>query len=228
MHWMKKIAEWLLGIPEADPGQGTAWRYVQNFPWPSWVLFLFAVAAGLFVFSVYRRDADHLSRRARVFLAGLRLAALTLLLFMLSEAMLSIERTGLPFVAVMLDVSGSMATEDLPSDSEAREYAERLLGEVRLDKPSRLNRGKALLLKDKGKLLKRLLENHKLRIYTVAEAETVLGMNAYLEPAQIDELLPLVREVPAQGDQTRLGDALRDVLNSLRGAPPSAIVLISD
>src|SRR5262245_43862991 len=228
MHALKKIAEWLLGIPEADPGQGTAWRYIQNFPWPSWLLLLFLAAAFITVISVYRRDAVQLSRRARFFLAGLRLAALALLLFMLSQAMLSIERTGLPFVVVMLDNSGSMATEDLPGQSEAREFAEGLLGAAKLDKPSRLNLGKALLLKDEGKLLKRLLENHKLRLYTVSEAGTIVGQNAYLQPAQIDELLPLLRNLQVQGDQTRLGDALRDVLNSLRGTPPSAILLITD
>src|SRR5579871_6592386 len=97
MHALKKIAEWILGVPEADPGQGTAWRYVQNFPWPSWALLIFTVVTAVFVVAVYRRDAGHLSRRVRVFLAGLRLAALALLLFMLSEAVLSIERTGLPF-----------------------------------------------------------------------------------------------------------------------------------
>ncbi len=123
MHALTRFAEWLLGIPEADPGQGNAWRYVQNFPWPSWALLLFSVGAAIFVFAVYRRDAGHLSRSARVFLAVLRLASLAMLLFMLSEAMLSIERTGLPFVVVMLDNSGSMATEDLPAKSEAREFA---------------------------------------------------------------------------------------------------------
>jgi hypothetical protein len=228
MHALKDIAEWLLGIPEADPGQGTAWRYVQNFPWPSWVLVLFLATAFIIVISVYRRDAAQLSRQARFFLAGLRLAALALLLFMLSEAILSIERTGLPFVVVMLDNSGSMATEDLPGNSEAREFAEGLLNTAKFDKPSRLNLGKALLLQDDGKLPKRLLENHKLRLYTVAEAGTILGQNAYLQAAQIDELLPLLRNVQVQGDQTRLGDALRDVLSSLRGTPPSAILLISD
>ncbi len=228
MHLLKKIAEWLLGIPEADPGQGTAWRYAQNFPWPSWVLLLFSVAAVLYVFGVYRRDASLLSRKARGLLALLRLTALAMILFMLSEAVLSIERTGLPFLVVMLDNSASMATEDLPSNSEARVEAEALLKDAQLNKPSRLNRGKALLLKENGALLKRLLENHKLRFYTVAEAETVIGMNAYLRPEQIDELLPLIRDIAPQGDQTRLGDALRDVLNGLRGAPPSAILIISD
>jgi hypothetical protein len=228
MHALTKLAEWLLGIPQAEPGQGTAWRRIHNFPWPSWVLLLFCLGAAAIVVWVYRRDAGQLSPRARGFLASLRLAALALILFMLSGMTISIERTGLPFVVVMLDNSGSMATEDLPRKSEAREAALGLLAEAGLEKPTRLNLGKSLLVRNNGALLRRLVENHKLRVYTLAEAEMLVGQGAYLQSGQIDELLPLLRAVVVQGDQTRLGDAVRDVLNGLRGAPPSAIVLISD
>src|SRR5689334_13582470 len=190
MDWLKDGIEWLLGIPQADPGQGTAWRYVHDFPWPSWVLFLAVLGIGFFVLAVYRRDGAQLSNTRRLLLAGLRLASLGLLLFMLSQAMLSVERTGLPYVVVLLDVSGSMATEDLPADSQTRETIEKLLGEAGLDKPTRLNRGKALLVGEQGKLLRRLIENHKLRVYSVAESESLVGQSAYLEPAHLNELLP--------------------------------------
>ena len=228
MHSLKRLAEWILGIPHAEPGQGTAWRRIDHFPWPSWALLLFSIAAAAFVISIYRRDAATLPRMARALLASLRLSALALILFMLSEMSLSIERTGLPFVVILLDHSGSMATEDLSSQSESRDAAEALLRDGGFDKPSRLNLAKSLLVRQNGALLKRLIENHKLRIYSVAESESVLGQTAYLQPAQIDELLPKLRDVAVQGDQTRLGDALRDVLNGLRGAPPSAIIILSD
>src|SRR5579863_4054420 len=161
MHALTKLAEWLLGIPQAEPGQGTAWRRVTNFPWPSWVLLLFCLGAAVYVFWVYRRDADQLSRAARGILASLRLASLALILFMLSGTTLSIERTGLPFVVVMFDNSGSMATEDLPSQSEAKDAAVALLAEGKFDKPTRLNLAKSLLVKNNGALLRRLLDNHK-------------------------------------------------------------------
>jgi hypothetical protein len=228
MHGLKTIAEWILGIPPAEPGQGTAWRYGHSFPWPTWGLMLFSAAAIAYVIVVYQRDAGHLTRRARLSLIGLRLAAFAVLLFLLSGAVLSIERTGLPYVVVMLDNSGSMATEDSVAPSEDRAFVESLLARVQLDRPSRLNLAKGLLLQEDGALLRRLVENHKLRLYTVAEAEAMLGEHAYLEAAEIDRLLPLLRGVATQGDQTRLGDALRGVLNGLRGTPPSAIVLISD
>ena len=225
---LQKIAESLLGIPPAGPGQGTAWRITQSFPWPSWVLLLFCLATAGYVMLVYYRDAGHLSRTARVVLASLRLAAVAVLLFMLSEAQLAIERTGLPYLVLMLDSSGSMATEDQYTDSPARKASERLLSGSRLGKPTRLNLGKSLLLQDQGRFLKLLLENHKLRMYTVAEGETLIGTGDYLKPEEVDNLLPVLRDLQPQGDQTRLGDALRRVLNGLRGTPPSAVILISD
>src|SRR5262245_17757948 len=106
MQALKRVAEWLLGVPPADPGQGPSWSIGHQFPWPTWALLLFSVGAVAYVAWVYQRDAGHLSRRVRIALASLRLAAVGLLLFMLSEAVLSVERTGLPFVVVMLDNSG--------------------------------------------------------------------------------------------------------------------------
>src|SRR6185369_2443072 len=97
-----------------------------------------------------------------------------------------------------------------------------------LDRPNRLNLAKGLLLRNDGRLLTRLLADHKLRLYAIAEAETILGQDAYLEFGEIQSLLPLLRQMEPRGDETRLGDALRSVLNGLRGTPPSAVILFSD
>lgn len=225
---LRRLAEWFLGIPPADPGQGTEWRFGHSFPWPTWFLLLFCLAAAAYVIAIYRRDAGHLSRRARMGLAGLRMASIALLLFLLSEAVLSIERTGLPYVLILLDNSGSMATEDAYAQTTSRDTATSLLASAGLERPTRLNLGKSLLLHDNGAFLKSLLENHKLRLYAVADAEVLLGTGDYLRAAEVDQLLPLIRELQPQGGQTRLGDALRRVLVGLRGTPPTAVVLISD
>jgi hypothetical protein len=228
MSFVKRFTEWVLGIPAAGPGQGTAWRFEYDFPWPTWGLLLFCLGAAAYVVLVYRRDAAHLSRGVRFCLASLRLAALGVLLFMLSEAALSIERTGLPHAVVLLDVSGSMGTEDPPAASEAGTVVERVLSAAEFDKPTRLNIAKGVLLENNGELLRRLVQNHKLRLYTVAETESQLGKGEYLDAQQLDELLPEIRRLEPRGDQTRLGESLRRVLNTLRGTPPSAILVISD
>lgn len=228
MNSLRRLAEWCLGIAPAEPGQGTQWRYGQSFPWPMWVLLLFCLAAGLYVVAVYRRDAGHVARRWRVLLAGLRMAAIGVLLFMLSEAVLTIERTGLPYVVVLVDTSGSMGREDQYSSSEQQAAVRNLLKAGNQTKSTRLNLAKSLLLQKDGAFLKELLDNHKLRVYTVAEAEQLIGNGDELKATEIDSLLPLIRGLEPSGNQTRLGDAVRRVLNSLRGTPPTAMILLTD
>lgn len=150
-------------------------------------------------------------------LASLRLAAIATILFLLSEAILSIERTGLPYLVVLLDNSASMATEDAPVKPSS--------GKV---PPTRLALTQSLLAERDGEFLKSLLENHKLRLYTVAESESLVGKGDFLQPEDIDALLPELKSIQPRGEQTRLGDAVRRVLNGLRGTPPSAIVILSD
>ena len=202
---LQKLAEWFLGIPPADPGQGTAWKFGHNFPWPPWVTLLFALLAAAYVTWVYQRDAGHLSRLARLLLVSLRLAAIAVLLFILSEAFLAVERTGLPYLVILLDRSASMATEDAPTKSASSGFASGPLPGKSNEKPTRLNLSKRLLAGKDGEFLKSLLENHKLRLYTVAETESPIGSGDALRPADVDKLLPELRDLEPRGDQTRLG-----------------------
>lgn len=238
MTALHRFVEKCLGITPAGPGQGTQWRYGQNFPWPTWALLLFCVGAAAYVMWVYRQDAGHVARRWRVLLAGLRMAAIAVLLFMLSEAMLTVERTGLPFVVVLLDISGSMGREDQYSNADQQTTVRELLAANSLKDATRFNLGKGILLRKDGAFLKQLLDNHKLRVYTVAESESLLSAPAgstaesssgdFLKPQEIDALLPEIRKLEPNGNQTRLGDSLRRVLNNLRGTPPTAVVLLTD
>jgi uncharacterized membrane protein len=229
MAYLRSVTEWFLGVPPADPGQGTEWHFVHNFPWPPWVLLLFALGAALYVVLVYRRDAGNLSRTVRVSLVSLRLAAIGMLLFMLSETVLSIERTGLPYLVILLDVSGSMETPDQYQKPELQKSADQLISsEKKGTAATRLNLAKALLTRRQGEFLQNLQARYKLRIYTFSGAASWLANRDLIRPADIEQMLPLIQELKPNGDQTRPGVALRSVLNELRGTPPSAIVVISD
>ncbi|QDU44482.1 von Willebrand factor type A domain protein [Symmachiella dynata] len=226
MSPLQKTMEWLLEIPPAGAGQGTSWRYRSDFPWPDWVLLLFAVAAVAVVILVYRRDATGASRWMRGLLVAMRLGAIFLLLFMLSSAFLSVDRTGLPYAVVILDNSGSMTAADPYQDDDLRSTARTLLDAADYEEVTPLNVGKAILLRDEGAFLKRLLQRHKLRIYKLAGAATKVA--ECITPEDVDEVLPQLRDLEAEGDRTQLGQGLRSVLNDLRGAPPTAIILLSD
>lgn len=225
---LQRSLEWLFDVPPADPGQGTSWRWGHTFPWPQWFLLLFAIGTVLFVVSVYRRDGQNLTRLWRSVLVGLRLTSFGLLLFMLSEAVLRIERTGLPYVLIMVDTSRSMDTPDQYADAKVQQAVMKLLAEGGGKSPSRLNLAKSLLTRQNGQFLRQLQQQHKLRIYTFAESASWLGNKEVIKPADIDELLPLVKELRSQDDNTRPGPAVRGVLNDLRGTPPAAIIIISD
>ena len=62
MKSLTSLIERFLGVPPAGPGQGTAWNFSHSFPWPPWLLLLFAIAAAAYVWMLYRRDATGLSR----------------------------------------------------------------------------------------------------------------------------------------------------------------------
>ena len=225
---LQRVLEWLFDVPPADPGQGTSWHWGHSFPWPQWFLLLFASGTVLFVVSVYRRDGQTIHPLWRGLLISLRLTTFGLLLFMLTQAVLRIERTGLPYVVVLLDTSRSMDTPDQYADSKVQQAVAKLLADGGAQTPSRLNLAKALLTRQQGRFLKELQQQHKLRIYTFAESASWLGNRDIIKKEDIQELLPLIKALESQGDNTRLGPAVRGVLNDLRGTPPAAIIIISD
>lgn len=225
---LRNLIERFLGVPPPEAGQGTDWHFGHSFPWPAWALLLFALVAVCYVISVYRRDAASLSRRMRFLLTALRCTALAMLLFFLSGAELAIERTGLPYVVILLDTSGSMGTPDLYQIPELQKAARQLADGNSAERASRLSLAKSILSRKQAQFLHALQSGHKLRVYTFAGAASWLGNRDFIRPGEVTELLRLVDELKPAGDQTRPGAALRTVLNEFRGTPPAAIVVISD
>ena len=237
MHRLKHLAEAYLGLAPTAPGEGTAWSFTNHFPWldrlPVWSLLLAAGILCGYVVWVYLRDAKSIPIPALVGMILLRLTAVGLVLLFLSGVTLSIDRTGLPEIVVLVDNSASMNLVDQYPDKATRAAVRKILGDDASRKTSapaatRLNIAKALLTRNNGRILKRLLENHKLRIYRFSDTATLLGRGEYLRADDIDELLPLLAGLQADGDRTRPGPAVRKVLDDLRGTPPTALIVLTD
>ena len=226
MNFVDRFIQRSLGVEAAGPGEGVEWSVRFAFPWPAWVLLLFVVFAVVGVVWIYLREGTTASRTFKLFLAGIRLVLVALALFMLSDAVLSVERMGLPYLVVLLDDSGSMAIADHYNDAAQGDAAKSLLDEVQLSEATRLNLAKAVMLREDAALLKRLVQDHKLRLYKVSGAAR--QVDEYLNHEDLQSLIPEIRELEPTGEQTRLGDGLRQVLNDLRGTPPSAIILLTD
>ena len=228
---------WYLGLRVPRPGEGTSWRLDWHLPQPVWVILLASIVTVIFVIDVYRRDGELLRWRKRAVLIGLRLGVFALILAMLTELSLTIERTGLPIVAVMIDTSASMSLHDQyePKTRSSRAAEELLKGEG----ANRLSIAQHLLAKNEGQFLRDLEQTHQLRIYQFAETALPLaaGDLGELSDAQRDpqdlkarfaSALREINELKPEGDQTRPAPAANKVLGDLRGAPPAAIVLFTD
>ncbi len=232
MQLLKRFMEWYLGVPRSDSGQGSAWHLNATPPWPSglpdWGVLLLGLALCGYVVSVYLRDAKSLSGPVCAVLIGLRLSSIAVLVLFLTSLTLSVDRTGLPVVVVLVDVSASMGLEDRYPDQILQRQIEQLISEGRFKAATRLNLAKAVLLRRNGSFLKRLLRKHKLRIYRFSDTASAVGRGEYLNAGEIDELIPLLRGLEAVGDETRPGPSVRKVFEDLRGTPPSAVILLTD
>lgn len=237
METLQQLLGWYLGLRVPRPGEGTTWRLDWHLPFPFWGVLLASIVTVIFVIDIYRRDGEVLRWRQRASLIGLRLAVFTLLLAMLTELSLTIERTGLPIVAIMIDTSASMSLHDqYESKSRSPRAVEELLKSA---DANRLSIAQNLLTKNNGQLLRDLEQTHQLRIYQFAETATPLAAgdlgdlaDAQRDPVELKQrftaVLKEINELRAEGDQTRPAPAANKVLGDLRGAPPAAIVLLTD
>ena len=103
-NWLQRWWENYLGLPAAEAGQVSRWHWTTQTPWPTtvgwWLLIVLVIA----VVEMYRRDARSLRVWQRGLLIGLRCWALSLLLLLLAQISVSVERTGVPLVVVLIDI----------------------------------------------------------------------------------------------------------------------------
>lgn len=251
---IQQFFAWYLGLKAPAPGEGTQWRLDWRLPAPSWMVAVAVVGLILFVGWVYRRDGESLQVRQRLMLTVLRLLVFGVILAMLTELSLTVERTGLPSVAVMIDTSASMSLQDqYPPGSAAAGLANSVSLLPGRD-AHRLALTQEILTRNKGKFLRELQRNHQLRLYRFSDSASLLETGSLDEAAAVHEIevaapnsdssAPVAARKPklppveaaiaeiqalrADGEQTRPGPAVKKVLADLRGAPPAALILFTD
>jgi len=226
------VTEWLLHrladrLGVAPPRAGEAINPHIRFeqPWPQWLLVFTVLCCVALILWLYRHEGKA-STASKLSLAGLRVLLVLLAIFMLSEAVLSVERTGLPYITILVDDSASQRIADQYEKPEVKAALEALAAPEEGGQTTRLAIAKGLILKDRAKLIRELEKQHKVRLYRVSSAVQFLA--EVDRPDQVERGALLVRALQADGGQTRLGDGVRHVLTELRGAPPSAIILFTD
>jgi uncharacterized membrane protein len=214
MQSFKRLVENWIGAAPAAPGEDTQWTWRFHLGWPDWVLALFAVAAGAFVVFFYLREGA-VARGAKLALAGVRLAIVAMLVVMLGELELSIDRTGLPYLVVGVD------------DSESQSLRLRESGLPSDDAPTHQQRVVSWLTKEGGERLKSLLDKYKLRFYAFSGSVRRIGEDV-LKPEELDKALDEIRKLTAKGSESAVGGAVREIVNDLRGTPPAGMILPTD
>src|SRR5688572_13079623 len=126
-----------MGVEPARAGEAIVPRLRFEQPWSQGLTLLVVLGcAGLIVW-LYRREGQA-STPYKMALASLRIALVLLAVFMLSEAVLSVERTGLPYFVVMVDDSASGQVVDQYADPRALAAASALAQKSGHAEPTRL------------------------------------------------------------------------------------------
>ena len=247
MDWILRRLADRLGVEPARSGEAITPRIRFEQPWSQGATILVVVGCAALIFWLYRREGN--ARPAYKFaLASIRFTLVLLVLFMLAEAVLSVERTGLPNFVILWDDSASQQVIDHPADPKVKAALAALAkaGEPPVDPkstsknvatsrsqtgsngddPSRVEIARGRLLQDDAKLLAELAKQNKVRIYRMSRQAVPLA--EIDRPADLPRAIEAIRTVQASGDQSRLGASVKQVLTELRGVAPSAVLLMTD
>jgi hypothetical protein len=233
MRSLRRFFEWYLGLDPSAVGEGTAWSFVvgneAGSPLTQSLLLGLGIIAGAAAISVYWLDARHLSPRRGLVLLALRLAAGTLLLLLLGHVSVRVDRTALPPVAVLIDVSASMGLHDQYLESAARDFIADLPGEASDTGPGRLDLVRQLLTRDDGEWLQRMEATHQVEVALFDEHLRPLPIEDDLATASSNRVRQEALENLAfGGNSTSPAKAVRELLDSRRGVAWSAIILLTD
>lgn len=226
---LARFLEWYLELPRSGSGEGTAWRLLWGPAAgselsPQALCWLAVVAVGLIVGTAWLAGRTA-PRRHGWLQVSLRLAAAAVSWLMLGRLSLQVDRTELPTVAVLVDVSASMGHTDRYVDPRLAKTARTLrLGP---DELTRLGLVQRILERDEGRWWQTLQTTHRVQLYAFDEHARALdteGGATDLTP----ELLSAVGRLTASGAGTAPATAVREVLDEFRGHPLSGIVLFTD
>ncbi|QDU87568.1 hypothetical protein Pla175_09330 [Pirellulimonas nuda] len=185
------------------------WKLETHWAWAPWLTTLVVAAAVAIVVHAYVRESSPAGRSYRTMLALLRLTTLALIAAMLTEALLAGVRTARPRLAVVLDRSASMSTEDYYPAGELPDA----LADALPSNPSRYALARAALTAENGRLLKAIGKNFDVAVRDTGGGEVSLETE--------DDA------APAWAGESRLGDAVLRALDDPSG-PPQGVLLLSD
>lgn len=222
---MQRLWELLFGIDRDTWTEGGGWSLEWlSLPRGDRMLLLIAVVVlgvtGLV--ALYRADARRHSWGVRLLLTSLRIAVLLIAVGMLLEPVLVVSREEFipSHVLLLVDNSPSMNLQDSWRDETE---AARVAGALRLEKGAEelrsLRRLQAAGRQINESLIQALSQNGDRVVHVHAFADRLA--DAAVDPAKIGDL-------PAAGESTAIGSALRQARLAYAGMPIAGVVVVSD
>ncbi|MGQ9761495.1 MAG: hypothetical protein ACUVQH_06255 [Thermogutta sp.] len=192
-------------------------RVSGDWPWPIWATIVIVLIVFLLINFFYRKTRGDLTWGQRYLLLALRCVSAAIVLLMLAQWVLVIERVGMPVLAIILDDSMSMQIRNINSASKDREQkadANVPLGSRRWDEAV------ALLCGGRSPLLSELAEKYRVKVYL---------LDQYPELQQpIHELPQAIEAIKPERATTPLGGTILQIIEGLRGQPPAGVVILTD
>jgi von Willebrand factor type A domain len=219
------LADWL-GVSLASDADAATWHLDSAWRCAPWATVLLLIAAAAWTALLYGRESTNAGRRYRGLLIALRLSAIALLLVMVAQWALALRLTGPPTIALAIDRSASMGVVDRYTDPRLVSQINQQLGAGGFSEATRLNLAKVLLTQENGRWFKELAQRYRPVVYYV-DGAVERSIKAESATQRVDAVREISSDGP-HGQATRLGDAVRQVLDDFRGAPPAAVILFSD
>ncbi|QDU93472.1 VWA domain-containing protein [Lignipirellula cremea] len=201
-------------------GEGLVTKVLPTWVLPPGLVVLAALAGAAYVGYNYYRERGMAGWKMRAGLGLIRFALLAIVVLMLYGWMRHRHKTDLPDLVIAIDDSESMAIEDQYPSEQLRTAVAQLLASASLSKPTRLHLAQALLVENDGELLARLRERYNLKFFRLGGSARVLSGEG--------DVLDRLRQLEPQQPTSELGSGLRDILETQRGRPTAAMILLTD
>jgi hypothetical protein len=206
---------WLADDVHAD-GEGVQRSFAHTAVWPPWVTLLLLILLAMVLLRTYRRES--LAGRWRWLpLAATRFTIVGLVIFMMYGWVEHRHRTELPELIVAIDSSESMAIVDNYRDARV----EKAVRQHFATDPSRLGQAKSLLTSEEGAWLAAMQSRYRVKIVSMGDVVRDLALDTNGDHSEVDAL-------NAKATTSRLGDAVREIIDHQRGRSTAAIVLLTD
>lgn len=189
-------------------------------PWAAWVTLVLVIAAILFFGWIYHKENIQRAIPKWAMLLFARLTLVGIVLFMLYGLQQQPFQTDAPDLVIAIDDTESMSHQDTFAPGDESLIRSRV-DAANLGEPTRWNQARTLLLENNEALMAKLRDRYNVRTYWMGESGRALTVPD-------DQFTETLRTATPDGQVSRLGTSLSQILEQQRGRPTAAIVLLSD